>query len=156
MHLGRCPTCHRRLDLEAIIEDDAARELAALVTGLDQPLAAPLVAYLGLFRSPSRDLANDRALRLARETLALNPNQDILAAALSETVESLRRKRDAGTTKPLTKHAYIESVIETIAARWTAGNVLAPQAHQAAAAAAAPSSKTGQAISDLEAMKHGR
>ena len=157
MHLGRCPTCHARLNLEAIAQDDAARDLFALINGIDRNLAAPLVAYLGLFRAPTRDLANDRALRLARETLQLHPDHDILAATLTETVESLRRKRDTGTTKPLRDHAYIGSVLETIAARWTAGNVLAPQAHpQTPTAAAAPASKTGQAIAALEDMKHGR
>lgn len=64
MELGRCPICHHRISLEAIAKDQAGRELAAMVAKTDSATGQALLSYLGLFRSPTRDLANDRALVL--------------------------------------------------------------------------------------------
>ena len=113
MQLARCPICHSRINLEALIQDEAGRELLALLIDLDTLIGAALVSYLGLFRSPSRDLANDRALRLARETLSLgDPTR--LSIALAETVEALRNKQPH---KPLTNHNYLKRVLESVEAR---------------------------------------
>lgn len=112
----RCPVCHAEAALEAWAEDEAARELMGLLAGLDAALGRPLVAYLGLFRSRSRALAWDRALRLAREALAL-ADSAVLAEALSETTEAMRMKREAGDIRPLENHNYLKRVIESVAAR---------------------------------------
>ena len=119
MHLSRCPICHSRISLEALVQDEAGRELMALVAKLDTQTGAALVSYLGLFRSASRDLANERALKLARETLALMPKMDALdtaqlAVALSETVEALRAKQPR---QPLKNHNYLKKVLECVQAQ---------------------------------------
>ena len=106
-----CPACHTIFHLESAMEEAAGREFTAFVCGLGE-LARPLVAYLGLFRPPSRALAYDRMLRLAREAVELTPDSMRLAAALSETVEALRQKRDAGTVQPLKNHNYLKRVLE--------------------------------------------
>ena len=72
MHLTRCPICRSRISLEALVQDEAGRDLLALVARLDTQTGAALVSYLGLFRSVSRDLANERALKLAREAKQLS------------------------------------------------------------------------------------
>ncbi|WP_119352914.1 hypothetical protein [Azohydromonas sediminis] len=108
----RCPVCHADAALEAWAEDDAARELMALLSTLDATLGRPLVAYLGLWRSASRALAWDRALRIAREVLALDADAQRLAAALTQTVEQLRAKRDAGDVRPLASHGYLSRVLK--------------------------------------------
>lgn len=111
MQLGRCPTCHSRINLEAVMQDESARELLALLASLDKNTGTALVAYLGLFRAKSRDLANDRALRLAKEALELTtPNA--LTPALAHTVEQMRGKQQAGGFKPLTNHNYLKRVLE--------------------------------------------
>ena len=113
MQLARCPICHSRINLEALVQDQAGRELLALLVDLDTLTGAALVSYLGLFRSPRRDLANDRALRLARETLSLgDPTR--LSIALGETVEALRNKQPQ---KPLANHNYLKRVLESVEAR---------------------------------------
>jgi hypothetical protein len=71
-----------------------------------------LVGYMGLFRSKSRDLANDRALRIAQEALELAP-VEILVPALAHTVESMRAKQQAGQFTPLTGHNYLKRVLES-------------------------------------------
>ena len=70
MQLNRCPVCHARLALDALVQDEAGRELMGLLVKLDTDTGAALVNYLGLFRSPQRDLANSKALKLARDVLA--------------------------------------------------------------------------------------
>ena len=91
MELTRCPICRSRIGLEALVQDEAGRELLALLAGLDTLTGSALVGYLGLFRPARRDLANDQALRLAQEVLQLvEPSDPSLRLALSQTVESLR------------------------------------------------------------------
>lgn len=114
MQLSRCPICHSRISLEALVQDEAGRELMALVAKLDTQTGAALVSYLGLFRSASRDLANERALKLARETLGITPDTARLAIALSETVEALRGKQPH---QPLKNHNYLQKVLESVQAR---------------------------------------
>lgn len=103
-----CPCCHARFSIEMLAQDEAARELLAL------RLSPALLAYLGLFRSPQRALAFDRALKLAREVLELAPPDE----ALAETVEALRGKG------PLKNHNYLKRVMEGLARR-SAGAVQA-------------------------------
>lgn len=116
MQLGRCPVCHSRISLEQVCQDDAGRELLALLARLDSATGSALVSYLGLFRSASRDLANDRALKLAQEALALESTQ-WLTPALQETTEAIKAKRQAGEVKALANHNYLRSVLNSVIAR---------------------------------------
>jgi hypothetical protein len=110
----RCPVCHAEAALEAWLEDDAAREMMGLLASLDASLGRPLVAYLGLFRSRTRALAWDRAVRLAREVLALDADTVRLAEALARTVEAMRQKREAGDIRPLENHNYLKRVLDGV------------------------------------------
>jgi hypothetical protein len=109
MKIGRCPVCHAHLALDAIAQDEAARELLALLASLDADLARALVSYLGLWRPAKQDLAWSRALRLVRETLALDADTTRLARALGDAVDALRAK---GGPLPLRSHGYLKRVIE--------------------------------------------
>ena len=109
MKLGRCPVCHAHIQLEAVAQDEAARELLALLAGAPGDLSRALVAYLGLFRAAKRDLSHDRAVRLAREVLALCTDSVRLATALAGTVESIRAKGGG----PLKNHNYLARVLDS-------------------------------------------
>lgn len=115
MRLGRCHVCHSNLHLDALVQDEAARELLALLTPLDGGLGRALVSYLGLFRPQKSDLSWKRALRLAKEALALSSNRDWLRVALEDTVQKLRgaRQEAHGTSqaRPLTNHNYLKKVL---------------------------------------------
>jgi len=139
----RCPCCHANNSLEAYAADAAGRELMALVAR-DSQLFWPLTAYLGLFRSASRDLAHGRALRLAQEVLAIDNDHARLAAALVETVEAMRAKREQGDVRPLKNHNYLRRVWEGIEA-----SAIAP-APSAQCPAPAPRGKRAQAIAALQ------
>ncbi len=103
MKMNRCPVCHSHITLEALCQDEAGRELLALLSGLDSQWSRPLVQYLGLFRAPGRDLSNERALRLARGATALCADSVRLGAALGEATDALRAK---GLGAPLNNHNY--------------------------------------------------
>ena len=131
----RCPVCHSANSLEAYGEDAAQRQLLQLLAQ-SGPLFWPLVSYLGCFRSAQRDLAHSRALKLAKDVLQLqgdmahgdSPSKPLkvlsrsvpdasahqLAAALTETVEAMRAKRDQGDVRPLKNHNYLKRVLETV------------------------------------------
>ena len=111
-----CPCCHAKYPLEASLDADAAGELQLLLAQAG-PLARPLISYLGLFRSKTRALSFDRAVRLAGEVLELGADPRGLAVALSETVEAMRAKRDGGQVKLLTNHNYLKRVLESVAER---------------------------------------
>ena len=111
MQLTRCPICHSRIHLDALIQDSAGRDLLALIAKLDRQLAMPLVTYIGLFRSNKRDLANDRAYRLASDVLSLGEGA-ALTIALSQTTEQMRNKAALGQFKPLSNHNYLKRVLE--------------------------------------------
>ena len=115
MQLTRCPVCHSRIGLEALVQDEAGRRLLMLLTSLDAQLGAALVAYLGLFRPGDRDLPNDRALRLATEALGFCAPTDRprLAVALTEVVEALRNEQPR---RPLKDHAYLTKALESAVA----------------------------------------
>ena len=140
MNLGRCPVCHSHIQLEAIVQDEAASKLLGILTGMDAELSRPLVAYLGLFRPPKRDLANDRALKLCQEVIELTSDNQRLAAALAQTVEQIRAKGGG----PLKNHNYLKRVLENID---TAQTMPVSNPRQAGM------SKTEQALMNIENVK---
>lgn len=92
MKLCRCPICHSDIHLEALVEDEAGRELLGKISQLTHGVAQPMVAYLGLFKPQKSNLNNSRALKILNDVLALYPCSLLLAQALSETVVSIRKK----------------------------------------------------------------
>ena len=159
--LGRCPVCHSQISLEAVCQDEAGRELLGILANLPGEASRALVQYLGLFRPEKRDLSNDRALRLAREVLALCADSLRLSAAMSETVEAIRAKSGA---VPMKNHNYLRRVLEgmpeTAGALVVAGGVtgavadpLAARLHREAKGRTAAPSATMNALAELEDLK---
>lgn len=107
MQLNRCPICHTRISLDALAQDEAGRELLGLLAKLDTDAGTALIGYLGLFRANTRDLANDRALRLAKETLALSDSLPAIAEAMRITAEQIRAKGGDA----LSNHNYLRKVL---------------------------------------------
>lgn len=143
----KCPCCYAENSLEAILDDQAGSELLLLLADLEPALARPLVSYMALFRSASRALSWDRALRLAREVLAMDANRQRLAAALAKTVTVLREKQGPNW-KPLGNHNYLKRVLDETPHQATAMTVV-----NEADAPKPPMSKTLQSLMALEALK---
>lgn len=124
----RCPCCHTQFSLEHAMEDEALREMMAILADLPRDVSRPLVAYIGLFRGKTRAMAYERQLRLMREALALATDTLVVGVALSDTVEAIRAKRDTGEdTRPLRNHNYLKRVVETQGARAQAPSLYIPE-----------------------------
>lgn len=117
MKFARCPVCKSHMDLQAVVEDEAARELMAVLAKMPARLAGPLLAYLGLFSPAKQDLRNSRALKLAEETLALCKDHYLLGAAMEQTVQQIQARRRDGSFDPLKNHRYLKKVMTGIAER---------------------------------------
>jgi len=125
MKLGRCPICRTHLHLDALISDDAGRELLGIISQIDKRLGQAAVSYISLFRPEKSDLSNARAVKLLSETLALHKNIACLTKALNDTVFSLHAKRQqqlgyGQVPKPLANHNYLKQVLNTIKGEFTA------------------------------------
>lgn len=154
MMLGRCPVCHSHISLESVCQDEAGRELLALLATLPGDASRALVQYLGLFRPEKRDLSNDRALRLAREAMALCADYLRLSAAMSETVEAIRGKCGAKSgAAPMKNHNYLRRVLEGMPESGGAIVVAAPVAGAGRHGKAAAPSATLNALAELEDLK---
>lgn len=115
MKLCRCPICHSDLTLEALIEDDAGRELLNVITGLSHRCGRAVVPYLGLFKPAKSSLSNSRALKILHSLLELYPPSNVLEKALYDTVEQVRRnRRESGRVEPLSNHNYLKKVYESV------------------------------------------
>jgi hypothetical protein len=112
MKLGRCPTCHATVHLDAMVQDEAGRELMAALAKLNSKAGSSVLQYVGLFRPAKSDLNNGRALKLLSEALDLTANLQLLAAGCDATVRNIHSKRQSGeTVKPLTNHNYLKQVL---------------------------------------------
>jgi len=125
MKLARCPLCRTYLHLDALISDDAGRELLGQISKLDKRLGQALVSYISLFRPEKSDLSNARTSKLITETLELHKNPHCLAKALGDTVQSLHGKRQqqlgfGQVPKSLANHNYLKQVLNTISGEFTA------------------------------------
>jgi len=139
-----CPCCHAHIPLESAMQDDAGRELVALLLALTPDLARALVHYLSFFRPLKQQLGWGRALRLSREVQALELDAGRLQAGLVEVARTLGERRQAGGRKPLGNHNYRRRCLETVEA--SAVVTVAPNA-------AAPRSRAGAGLVALEGMK---
>lgn len=114
MKLCRCPICHSDLTLEALIEDESGQELLRLILSMSHDCGRHAVDYLGLFKPAKSALSNNRALKILQSLLELYPCSNLLAHALAETVESVRRnRREGGRIEPLANHNYLKKVYES-------------------------------------------
>jgi prolyl-tRNA synthetase len=155
----RCPSCHSTFTLEQVAEDEALRELMGLIADLPREVSRPLAAYIGLFRGKTRATAYERQLRIAREVMAMSGDTQQVGAALSETVEAIRAKRDSGEdARPLKNHNYFKRVLESVGARPQSVPVARiEQAERSASPTvnAMPESKTRQAVNRLLRDRRG-
>ena len=113
MKLCRCPVCHSDIHLDALLEDDAWREMLGLIANLGGRNARALVSYIGLFRPEKAALSNSRALKLMREVLEMYQPSPLLAHALNETVQAvMKNRRETRNIQALANHNYLKKVYE--------------------------------------------
>ena len=113
MKLCRCPVCHSDIHLDALLEDDAGREMLGIITNLRGDNARALVSYIALFRPEKAALSNSRALKLMSEVLDMYQPSPLLAHALNETVQAvMKNRRETRNIQALSNHNYLKKVYE--------------------------------------------
>jgi hypothetical protein len=116
MKLCRCPICHSDIHLDALIEDDAARDVLSLLLKFTHNCARPVVAYVALFRPAKSNLSNSRTAKLMEEVLEQFKPSRHLAYALNETVKQIHKNRaSSNEIKPLANHNYLKTVYDSTA-----------------------------------------
>lgn len=113
MKLCRCHICHSDIHLDALLENDAGREILGIITNLKGDNARALVSYIALFRPEKAALSNARALKLMREVLEMYQPSPLLSHALTETVSGvMKNRRETRNMVALTTHNYLKKVYE--------------------------------------------
>lgn len=113
MKLCRCPVCHSDIHLDALLEDDAGREMLGIISNLKGDNARALVSYIALFRPEKAALSNSRALKLMQEVLEMYQPSPLLSHALTETVSGvMKNRRETRNVVALTNHNYLKKVYE--------------------------------------------
>lgn len=149
-----CPCCHAHVPLEAALQDEAGRELVAMLAAMQPQLALPLVHYLGFFRPLRQQLGWGRSLRLAHEVVALCPTPvDMLVHGLLEASRGLDEKRAQPGWKPLGNHNYLRRVLESVQARMHGATADLGTAAAPPPSTKAPRSQAGGALVALEGMR---
>jgi hypothetical protein len=99
--------------LDALLEDDAGREMLGIITNLRGDNARALVSYIALFRPEKAALSNARALKLMREVLDMYQPSPLLSHALTETTNGvMKNRRETRNVVALTTHNYLKKVYE--------------------------------------------
>lgn len=117
----RCPACGATTSLDALLGHSEASRAFLASLNLTGELAAPLIKYLGLFRSESRDLTFERTAKILDELAAdINAKQikrghhfyPAPKAAWIWAITVILERRDQGKLQlPFKNHGYLYEVI---------------------------------------------
>jgi hypothetical protein len=122
----QCPCCAEQYPLEAGLQDDNGKRLAALFAGLEPKLGRAVLAYLRLFSPAKRSLRMTRAIKLVEELVALveagavsrdartNESRPATSRMWALGIEQMLQQRER-LQLPLENHNYLRAVVWGIA-----------------------------------------
>lgn len=121
MH-ATCPHCAFQAEIEAFFADDEGKRLAAVVAELPAECGRAVLAYLRLFKPAKTGLRTARAVKLAREVVALvaagtvckdersGVRRPTSPSMWAQGIEQMLAQRDR-LTLPLETHGYLRAVV---------------------------------------------
>lgn len=122
MMLATCPHCAFQAEIEAFFADDEGKRLAAVVAELPAECGRAVLAYLRLFKPPKTGLRTARAVKLAREVVALIASGAVAKdertgvrrpappAMWAQGIEQMLAQRDR-LSLPLETYGYLRAVV---------------------------------------------
>ncbi len=122
MTQATCPHCAFQAEIEAFFADDEGKRLAAVVSELPPECGRAVLAYLRLFKPAKTGLRTARAVKLAREVLALVAAGSVCKDERSglrrpaspsmwaQGIEQMLAQRDR-LSLPLESHGYLRAVV---------------------------------------------
>ncbi|HEY1071239.1 MAG TPA: hypothetical protein VGE33_12005 [Thermomonas sp.] len=117
-----CPHCAFQGEIEAFFADDDGKRLAAVVAELPAECGRAVLAYLRLFKPAKTGLRTARAVKLAREVLALvaagsvckdersGVRRPASPSMWAQGIEQMLAQRDR-LSLPLESHGYLRAVV---------------------------------------------
>ncbi len=164
----RCPACGATCSLDALLGHSDASQAFVASLNLTGDLAKPLVKYLALFRSESRDLTFERTAKLLGE---ITP--DILAKQIKRghhsfpapmgawvwAINTILERRDQGKLQlPFKNHGYLYEVITSYKPEYAPVQEAKLRPSHAASQAARAKTDAERAIdqAEHERQKHER
>lgn len=164
----RCPACGATCSLDALLGHSDASQAFVASLNLTGDLAKPLVKYLALFRSESRDLTFERTAKLLGE---ITP--DILAKQIKRghhsfpapmgawvwAINTILERRDQGKLQlPFKNHGYLYEVITSYKPEYAPAQETKLRPTHAASQAARAKTDAERAIdqAEHERQKHER
>ncbi len=162
----RCPACGATTSLDALLGHSDASQAFVASLNLTGELANPLVKYLSMFRSDSRDLTFERVAKLLNEIAP-----DIVAkkikrghhtypapvAAWVWAINTILERRDQGKLQlPFKNHGYLYEVITSYKPEYTPVQDSKPRHAAAQAARAKTDAERAVDQAEHERQKHER
>ncbi len=156
----RCPACGATCSLDALLGHGDASQAFVASLNLTGELAKPLVKYLALFRSESRDLTFERTAKLLSE---ISP--DILAKQIKRghhlypapigawvwAINTIIERRDQGKLQlPFKNHGYLYEVITSYKPEYAPAQDATSRPSHAASQAARAKTDAERAIDQAE------
>lgn len=164
----KCPACGATTSLDALLGHSEASQAFLAAINLVGDLVKPMIQYLGMFRSDSRDLTFDRASKLLNELATdINANQikrghhfyPAPRAAWVWAINTIIERRDQGKLQlPFKNHGYLYEIITSYKPEYAPVQDSTPRKHAGIRAAHTTYSKTdAQRAADQaehERLKH--
>ena len=162
----RCPACGATCSLDALLGHGDASQAFVASLNLTGDLAKPLVKYLALFRSESRDLTFERTAKLLSE---ITP--DILAKQIKRghhsypapmgawvwAINTMLERRDQGKLQlPLKNHGYLYEVLTSYKPEYAPVQDSRPRHAAVQTAHAKTDAERATAQAEHERKKHER
>ena len=162
----RCPACGATCSLDALLGHSDASQAFVASLNLTGELANPLVKYLSMFRSDSRDLTFERVAKLLNEIAP-----DIVAKKIKRghhtypapigawiwAINTILERRDQGKLQlPFKNHGYLYEVITSYKPEYTPVQDSSPRHAATQAALAKTDAERAIAQAEHERQKHER
>lgn len=162
----RCPACGATCSLDALLGHGDAGQAFIASLNLTGELAKPLVKYLAMFRSESRDLTFERTAKLLNEIAP-----DIVARQIKRghhtfpapltawvwAINTMLERRDQGKLQlPLKNHGYLYEVLTSYKPEYAPVQDSRPRHAAVQAAHAKTDAERAIAQAEHERKKHER
>ena len=162
----RCPACGATTSLDALLGHGDAGQAFVASLNLTGELANPLVKYLSMFRSDSRDLTFERVAKLLNEIAP-----DIVAKKIKRghhtypapigawiwAINTILERRDQGKLQlPFKNHGYLYEVLTSYKPEYTPVQDSSPRHAATQAALAKTDAERAIAQAEHERQKHER
>lgn len=164
----KCPACGATTSLDALLGHSDASQAFLASLMLTGELAAPLIKYLGLFRSESRDLTFERTAKLLNE-IAANINAKQIkrghhaypapVGAWIWAINTILERRDQGKLQlPFKNHGYLYEVLTSYKPEYSPAQDAKPRSSHAATQAPRAKTDAERAVEQAEhqRQKHER